>query len=432
MFKKIAELMVPPNIPFMGDRDIDTITRQRKICWIVFGSSSFLTIALWVLLVSKIIPAQKNIVLSVTLMTVHMVLSRVAIFSARYFAELRDAFFKLRLQKVAQRLQRETGGKWQYTVRMRSFLFYPDLEHLQDMMSARFLQIIRDSRAQKLREQKDRDAKRLQQAHEQIDEELREAALRLGDSHKVRKALRKDLSLSRKRSLLADLAGFAIKGPAAFRESGADEAKLSKLVAVLAELADGEICEEAKVLHGNAKDSLLFKDKERLLSQAIEAQRAHRRKGVLLQSTATTEGLVLPQAVGEEAPMQYIRLWDHARNVFQIDDLLPDYMDKEMTKAILLVLIDPGSRERNFQAKYRPEDRLKKDVARYYGRIGTPFTPASFDRTLWILQGEGVLSTKPKTDVRVYGLTAKSSVGSNLWSRRVIERVVETTSALKS
>jgi hypothetical protein len=278
---------------------------------------------------------------------------------------------------------------------------------------------------EKLQQKNVRDLERLQQAHDAIDQEILDIAERLGKSYKVRRVLRRELALSRKRSLLADLVGFAMTGSHALHDPDREEAKLNKLVGVLADLTDGELCDEAKALHDAANQAAIFKEKERLLSAAIEAQRAYRR--------ATIEAPE-PQAEPESVatlPVQYIRLWDRAREAFSVDDLLPSDMDAEMAKAILLVLIDPGSRERIFQEKYRPADRLKRDVARYYSRIGVPFRPVIFDRTVSRLHDEGILFSKPKTDEKMYSLTAKPATGKSVQAQTVIRKVIDTVTLLK-
>jgi hypothetical protein len=356
----------------------------------------------------------------------YTVVSRAALFSARYFLELRDAFFGLRMKEIAERLSRVEGRRWTYTVRMRSFLFYPDLEHLEDIFSARFLQRIKQVRVEKQRQQNVRDEERLWQAHEAIDREILETAERLGKSYKVRRALRRNLRLSLKRNLLADLVGFAVKGSQALHSPDQEEAKLNKLVNVLADLADGELCDEAKKLHADAKKAKAFKQKEQLMSAAIEAQRICRRA-----TNASAEVEPAPETK-EILPTQYVRLWERAEEVFSVDGLLPAAMDVEMAKAILLILIDPGSRERIFQKKYRPADRLKKDVTRHYVRIDRPFRPECFDRTLSRLHAEGILFSKPKTDEKMYSLSSKPAAGKSSQAQAVIRRVVETVGVLKS
>ncbi len=308
---------------------------------------------------------------------------------------------------------------------MRSFLFHPDLEELQDLLNARFLQKIREARAEKLRQQNVRNEERLRRAHEALDSEILETAERLGKSYKVRRALRRNLALCRKRNLLSELVGFAMIGSRALHSPDHDEAKLNKLVGVLADLADGELCAEAKALHDSAKQATAFKEKEQFLSAAIEAQRTYRR------TITTVPEVETESATRETFPMQYIQLWDRAREVFSVDGLLPPDVDAEMAKAVLLVLIDPGSRERIFQAKYRPADRLKRDVARYYSRIGCRFTPECFDRTVSRLHAEGILFSKPKTDEKMYALTAKPSVGKSPEAQVLIHNIVQIVSVLK-
>lgn len=423
--EKFVRFLVPPRIPFRGSRDLDTIQRQRKICWIIFALSGLCYLTIWILFVGKFVKPSKNIFIAIVSLVCSTFLSRVIFFSARYFLELRDTFFSIRLKELAERLSALEKQTWVYTVSMRSFMFYPNLEQLEDFLSARFLERIKKVRTDKLQQQNLRDRERLQQAHGALDREILENAERLGKSYKIRRKLRKDLSLSSKRGLLADLVGFAMLGGQALHDPDREEARLAKLIGILANLVDGEFCDKAKSLHDAAKQATSFKEKERLLSAAIEAQRTFRRAAV---ASPEVEVSADPKEV---LPTQYIRLWDRAREMFSVDELLPPDMDAEMAKAILLVLIDPGSRERVFQEKYRPADRLKRDVARYYSRIGIPFRPECFDRTVSRLHADGVLFSKPKTDERMYSLTSQPAKGKSIQAQALIRKVVETASMLK-
>jgi len=326
--------------------------------------------------------AEESIARNRTIFWLHVCVA-VALMSMSYFTELRKAYFELKLKVLADRLSKVKGRRSVYTVRLRSFLFDPDLERLGDELAAAFLQGIRQARQEKREQERDRDQQRLQQAHEAIDREIMERAERLGRSYKVQRTLRRDLSLSRKKSLLSDLIGFVALGSRAFNDPSQEELRLNKLVSVLADLTDSELCNEAKALHTDAKRATTFKQKEHFLSLAIAAQRACRHATYEPPDVETTS------VIRETLPTLYLRLWEIAGELFTVEALLPSGVDAEMAKAVLLVLIDPGSRERIFQKKYRPADRLKKDVARYYMRIRQPFKPECFDRTISRLHAEG-------------------------------------------
>jgi hypothetical protein len=424
--ERLLRFLLPPRIPFQGNRDVDTIQRQRKICWIICIVASLCWVTTWVLVGGKFVKPPKNPIIAISLFLGYTIMSRAALMSMFYFGELRNAYFSLKLKAISERLSAAEGHRWIYTVRLRSFLFDPDLERLEDELGARFLQNIRRAREEKRRQQNTRDQERLQQAHEAVDQEILETSERLGRSYKIRRTLRQNLTLSRKKSLLAELVRFATMGSGAIRNPDQEEAKLSKLVNLLADLADGEICNRAKVLHAEAKKATTFKQKERFMSMAIEVQRAYRR-----DTNASAEVEPMPET-REIFPTQYLRLWERAEEVFSVDGLLPAGMDVEMAKAILLILIDPGSRERIFQKKYRPADRLKKDVMRHYVRIGKPFHPECFDRTVSRLHAEGILFSKPKTDEKMYSLSSKPAVGKSPQAQAIIRKVVETVSVLKS
>ena len=354
------------------------------------------------------------------------VFSYMPLFCWRYFETLHDALCGIRISKLAKTLVAERGGGPTMTVRWSRFLFSRDLVDLEDRIRRSLLRQIDEIRKGKRQQTLELQSAHHKLRHDAIDEEIERLATETGEIRRARKALGKNLSLSAKRSVLYDMLVIARKES---RSATADQdARLQRLVDRLVETSEGTLCEEANQLYALAKNASDPKTKVRFMQQAIEEQ-----KKATIRPVPQATSVTLADAPKPPEYLQAVPLWDYARQIFVIGDLLPNDVDERMATGIILLLVGPGNRQRIFQAKYWPETRLRNEVIAYYQRtFGESYRPASFEKTLRWLLAERILSSKPKSNGLMCSLTSRPAEGNSANSQEIILRVIKVTNELKN
>ena len=423
--------IIPPRLSFRGSANIATVQRQRNVCRIMCVGSFLSAVGFYLLTILVLLPC-KQIVGGIFSFLLFRSAFRACISSAQYFVELKKAFYEIGYEGLSKKYCKESGSNEFWDVRMSTILFCPDLEDLRDRMRVFMLDQIKQVRNKKRQLRSAAEQAKLQADHFQIDQEILALAQETGKERKIRRRLRRNLSLSDKKSMFLDLAKFAVQGSGSFVENR-EETKLQKGVDYLIDLSGGSLSGEAQRLHLLAKQSSDFKTKEQYLKQAIEAQKQFNREGAVAKTLPDTlqEAQEPRQIVSRE--INQLPLWSYARKVFVINELLPSNVDEMMATTILILLISPGDKSRRFQAKYWRESTLRREVIHHYERIlKSSYQPTVFVKTLKWLSSEGAIFTKAKADEMMYALSAKPGLGKSPDAQEIIRRVVIATEVFKN
>lgn len=181
---------------------------------------------------------------------------------------------------------------------------------------------------------------------------------------------------------------------------------------------------EAHELFQQATNAADTREERNLLTRAITSQRQFLEAIAAGASARESRDSHPPSVASPSLPAETVcvTLEDEISRMFPVPDYLPSYLDAEMTRAILVVMVDPGRDMNLFGKKYRPEDGLLRDVYKQrFRKFRLPFEPAAYKTALDWLVFEGILIRGRKLHKDTYSLnndasSAQSSAGRQLLS----------------
>jgi hypothetical protein len=205
--------------------------------------------------------------------------------------------------------------------------------------------------------------------------------------------------------------------------------KVKNYRATLAELASANMCERAHQMILEADLSDDPKVQRDFLKMAITVQKeANARLNRLISKRARVQ-VVSPVLVNE---YRFDELEKRIELEYDLDPLLPDWVDKVMVKQILVVLMDPGKQVHLFGSNYRPYSTIKGYVVDMYRTMGLRFSPQSFDESLKWLVSCVIVLTKSKRDERTYSINSRPNECVYEFARKILVKTHVFERAIKS
>jgi len=129
---------------------------------------------------------------------------------------------------------------------------------------------------------------------------------------------------------------------------------------------------------------------------------------------------------------QNLGVWVLARQALDLVGVADEGVDEEMVAAILLILLQPGSRKQVFHAQYHPLGYIEgRAVHHYQVRLRLRYRRKALYETLEWLVGQGILMTKSKPDSLMYSLVSQVNKGESALAKDIIRNILELASAKK-
>lgn len=194
--------------------------------------------------------------------------------------------------------------------------------------------------------------------------------------------------------------------------------RTTQLLQLYQEETVGVVDRQAQKLYEQARASTTQREARVLLVQAIRRLKAVRPQGKASQPQAA---VIRNEVV---TTVRHIFLRDIEDRRLQIDELLPDRVDKVMAKEVIRALLVLGRRQAINESQYLPFGFVHHRVAsRYQDRSDQAFDFAVFRQTLSVLESEGVIVVKEKPGRKeklMYSLRSVPRLAKNPKAARVV------------
>lgn len=296
-------------------------------------------------------------------------------------------------------LQGEIWARYQQQAPIPSFLEFLNSRDL-GALEARSVERLRDLR-RRLQDEAERRVRQEQIWQERVRQRLREEDLAAGLVAKREQALQREIE------------------------------SLSKTLLELVETSGWD--DNLRELYDQANaPGLALTRRKRLLRQALQQAQAKLTVLQLGEQKAVWEPVedqeeeLLQDELAGVPEQQFLTLTATVSERLNITDLIPSDLDAKMVMAIVVSLIQPGTRRSRFGEHYLPGSTLKQATIRWCDRFTTSFDPQSWSRCLkWLTTQNVVMRHSKFRQGRTYSLAAKPQRGRTPNNQELIRRVVQ-------